>query len=336
MKTKSMVLLAMALGCGLVAMLGVQQILSSGEKSATDSVKVLVARQDIPAGIRIESTQVSFEDWPKDAVPPGAVTDAAQYEDRALKVRAFPGDVIISAKLGEKGAFGLGPSIPAGMRVVTVPVNMTTTHSGMMRPGDRVDVLVTYTIRRGGGFADMQRTKIVLEYIEVFAIDRSREGETDAAEKGTKAENLSLLVTPQQAQIVMLAKEKGKLQLALRSAEDKESVQIAAIDEKFLEDGKATMGREGIVEEEKKPAEDFTKFLETVVSAPPVAKEVGKEWAIEIYEGDHRRVEVVRIGKPAGQFEPAIHNRGGARQAPAQVPMPVRKAPKPETKQGDQ
>jgi len=78
------------------------------------------------------------------------VTDAAQYEDRALKVRSYPGDVILQAKLGEKENTARRPTIPKGMRVATIPVNMTTVHSGMIRPGDRIDVLCTYTTRQKG------------------------------------------------------------------------------------------------------------------------------------------------------------------------------------------
>ena len=70
MKTKSMVLLAMALGCGLVAMLGVQQILS-GEQKVKDTVPVLVAKQEIGAGMKLEPSQVAFEDWPRENVPAG-------------------------------------------------------------------------------------------------------------------------------------------------------------------------------------------------------------------------------------------------------------------------
>src|SRR5690606_991167 len=110
------------------------------------TVSVLVARQEIEAGVKLDMAQVSFEELPREAVPAGAVTEASQFEDRALKSRAYPGDVILQAKLGEKGQYGASTSIPEGLRVVTVPVNMTTVHSGMIRPGDRVDVLVTYSI----------------------------------------------------------------------------------------------------------------------------------------------------------------------------------------------
>lgn len=304
MRTKSLVLLAMAVGCGLVAMLGVQQILSGEKSQEKDTVPVLVAKQDISPGLKLDSSQVAFENWPKDAVPVGAVTDPSQYEDRALKVRAYPGDPILQAKLGEKGEYGASTSIRKGLRVVTVPVNMTTVHSGMIRPGDRVDVLVTYTIRAPGK-ADITRTKTVLEYIEVFAIDRVREGEGSDSAKGAKAENLSVLVTPEQAHVLMLASNRGKLQMALRNSSDKDQSKAVAVDDKMFDDMNTGKGKEPETTpaapppEPKKVNPDFKKFVE---SAAPKAEPVEEEWAIEIFEGENRRVEKIKLPRPG---EPA-------------------------------
>jgi pilus assembly protein CpaB len=300
MKTKSMVLLAMALGCGLVAMLGVQQILS-GEHKTRDTVPVLVAKQEIGMGKKLDPSQVAFEDWPRENVPAGAVTNAAQYEERALKVHAYPGDVILQAKLGAKGEYGASTSIRPGMRVVTVPVNMTSVHSGMIRPGDRVDVLCTYVNRRPGS-GEFSRTKTVLEYIEVFAIDRNREGEGSESGKGAKAENLSVLVTPEQAHVLMLASSKGKLQMALRNMEDKDQAKAVAVDDNLFDELQATKGKENEnaepapkpVEEAKKPDPDFKKFLETASSAPGQTEATEEVWAIEIFEGDTKRVETIK------------------------------------------
>src|SRR5579872_3294245 len=311
MKTKSMVLLAMALGCGLVAMLGVQQILS-GEKKTKDTVPVLVAKQEIGAGVKLEATQVAFEEWPRENVPAGAVTNASQYEDRALRVRAYPGDVLLQAKLGEKGEYGASTTIHKGLRVVTVPVNMTTVHSGMIRPGDRIDVLCTYTIRRPGA-VEVSRTKTVLEFIEVFAIDRNREGEGNDSNKGAKAENLSVLVTPEQAHVLMLASNKGKLQMALRNSEDKDQAKVAAVDDNIFDEFQATKGAEKPEAkpiEEKPPEPEVKQVVETAVaeaSDPEPAEEV---WAIEIFEGDTKRVEIIKM--------PTL--KGGATKAPATEP----------------
>ncbi|MGQ0637405.1 MAG: Flp pilus assembly protein CpaB [Planctomycetaceae bacterium] len=316
MRTKSLVLLAMAVGCGLVAMLGVQQILSGEKSKPKDTVPVLVAKQEISPGLRLDPAQVAFEEWPRESVPQGAVTDAAQYEDRALKVRSYPGDVILVAKLGEKGEYGASTSIRKGLRVVTVPVNMTTVHSGMIRPGDRVDVLVTYTIRRPGT-PETSRTKTVLEYIEVFAIDRIREGEGGEANKGAKAENLSVLVTPEQAHVLMLAANKGKLQMALRNSSDKDQAKVAAVDDKIFDDLKATKGEEDsdpaapAPEAPKKGSPDFKKFLQ---SAPAAQVEVTDDvWAIEIFEGENRRVEQIKIPRKGDAVtEPPVETPAAA------------------------
>jgi pilus assembly protein CpaB len=286
MKTKSLVLLAMALGCGFVAMLGVQQIMSGEKAPPIETVSVLVARQEIEPGMKLEESQVSFESLPREAVPAGAVTEAAQYEDRALKSRAYPGDVILQAKLGEKGQYGASTSIRPGLRVVTVPVNMTTVHSGMIRPGDRVDVLVTYSIRRPGR-NETQRTKTVLEFIEVFAIDRMREAEGSDSSKGAKVENLSVLVTPEQAHLLMLASSKGKLQMALRNSADTEQANVSAIDDKIFDDAKASLGPED--SSDTKPAATPPAPVKEVVEVPVEPEE--DVWAIEIFEGETRRVE---------------------------------------------
>ena len=312
MKTKSIVLLAMALGCGLVAMLGVQQILS-GEQKVKDTVPVLVAKQEIGAGVKLDPTQVAFEEWPRENVPLGAVTEIAQYEDRACKVRSYPGDVILQAKLGEKGEYGASTTIPKGMRVATVSVNMTSVNSGMIRPGDRVDVLCTYTYKRPGT-SEASRTKTVLEYIEVFAIDRNREGEGNDSNKGAKAENLSVLVTPEQAHILMLAASKGKLQMSLRNSEDRGEAQVAAVDDKIFDELATSMGVEkeeakpkAAEPPKKNPEPEFKQFLQAAGPAPVRAEPTEEVWAIEIYEGDKKRVETIKRPLPKrGETEPKI------------------------------
>ncbi|HEY2253437.1 MAG TPA: Flp pilus assembly protein CpaB [Planctomycetaceae bacterium] len=322
MKTKSMVLLAMALGCGLVAMLGVQQILS-GEQKPKDTVPVLVAKQEIGAGVKLDPAQVAFEEWPRENVPLGAVTELAQYEDRACKVRTYPGDVILQAKLGEKGEYGASTTIPKGMRVATVPVNMTTVNSGMIRPGDRIDVLCTYTYKRPGT-QEASRTKTVLEYIEVFAIDRNREGEGNDSNKGAKAENLSVLVTPEQAHILMLAASKGKLQMSLRNSEDRGESQVGVVDDKIFDELATSMGvdkeeqKPKPAEPKKSPEPEFKQFLQAASPAPVKVEPTEEVWAIDIYEGDKKRVEIIKRPLPKrSESEPTISQ-------PA-VPQPTEK-----------
>jgi pilus assembly protein CpaB len=305
MKMKTVVLLAMALGCGLVAMLGVQQILS-GEQVPQDTVPVLIAKQEIPPGVFIDPSQVVFEQRARETVPEGAVTEAAQYDQRALKVRAYPGDIILQAKLGEKGVSGASASIPKGMRLFTIPVNMTSVHSGMIRPGDRVDVLMTFKGALTPGQPQLTKAKTVLEFIEVFAIDRIREGEGGGdSSKGTKIDNLTLLVTPEQADVLMVAKGMGgELHMALRNAEDDGKGKDRVLDSRMFEDLKALTGVEKdppkevvkAAEPDKPKSTDFKAFLNkqepASLPAPPPPPEV---WVMEIYEGETLRLEEIKL-----------------------------------------
>ena len=180
MKMKSLVLLAMAIGCGLVAMLGVRQVLSGDRGPAVETAKVLVAVTNIMPGQPLDDTNVTFKDWPKDKIPQGAVTSHEQYMERSLRVSAVPNEVIMAARLNEKGVFGGSSEIPAGMRVATVPVTATQTHSGLILPGDRVDVVVTYTMHKMTGgqmntqLGEIRKARTILQYIEVFATDNIR------------------------------------------------------------------------------------------------------------------------------------------------------------------
>lgn len=297
------------MGCGLVAMLGVQQILSGGNGTpAPDTVKVLVAKQEINPGFELDEQLVEFQTWPKENVPPGAVMEAAQFEKRALKVRAFPGEIILQAKLGEKGVFGASAAIKQGMRVQAVRVDNTSAISGLIRPGDRVDILVTYKFTKPGGLT-VTKTKTVLQFIEVFAVDRNRDSEGSDQGKGAgKAENISVIVTPQQSQVLMNYISKGTLQMALRNPEDRNEVSAGTVDDSSTEDPdvaklaanaaeKEAPAPETKNEEKTEPKpETFKTFLNAEATPQaPAAEPTKKYWDIKIYEGETLRVEKVEL-----------------------------------------
>ncbi|MCA9113904.1 MAG: Flp pilus assembly protein CpaB [Planctomycetaceae bacterium] len=343
MKMKSVVLLAVAAGCGLVAMLGVQQALSGREASPQETGDVLVALTDVPPGVPLDETNVKFRQWPKEQIPAGAVTTLEEYEACALRVRAYAGEIILKAKLGEPGVFGAASEIPTGMRVVTVSVDLTMIASGMIRPGDRVDVVVSYRSRAGDSRGAVSRTQTVLEYIKVFATDNVRD--MSGQENGSiAAKNISLLATPEQANLLKLAENMGKLHLTLRSRTDDQPSQVAAIDERIFAEAEASMGEDnGLLEKEiaakstalgvVEPKEERSirdLLMESSGSAPaadpavavnePVELEAGEiveevpevpTWKITIYAGDEVQEKDIEIPasmlpKPEVQLTPDV------------------------------
>lgn len=237
MKPKSFILFALAAGCGLVAMMGVKQMISTNKGGGNDEemVKVLYAKSDIQNNIPLDENLVEFREVKKSAAQFGAVTSREEYEGRALRTAAVQGQPIMKAQLTEKGAYDASTRIPDGLRLVSIPVTLTTSHSGLLRPGDRVDILATYDVA-GNSSKSVTTTRTVLEYIEVFAIDSLVEG-NDPNQHDILAKNVSLLVTPEQAQMLTLAKTEGTFHLALRGKKDSAIVKLDAITERDLQDG---------------------------------------------------------------------------------------------------
>jgi pilus assembly protein CpaB len=318
MKFKTVVLLAVAVGCGLVAMLGVQQLTKKGG-SEEEYAQILFAATEITSGTMLDESNVTFKRWPKDQVPEGAVITPEQYEQRSIRGNVVPGEMILLAKLSEKGVWGASADIPEGMRVVTVPVDLTKSHSGLIQAGDRVDVMVTYKSRNEGGMGT--RTRTFLEAIKVFATDSRRASEVTKEGEEVKAKNISLLVTPEQANLVMLATNKGQIHLALRHKGDTTVANTASIGDYIFEDGDALAnvgdmhddlsGADSLestgADSEPEPVDAVRSALQmelnrqieqqpTAATATTAeAAPEKKTWKIQIYAGNTLRVEEIEL-----------------------------------------
>ncbi len=147
MRAKSIFLLLLALGCGLVASIGITQVMAKRDVEpptvAGDQETVLVATKEIPMGDPITPQVVKLEPWPKTLLPEGAVTRWEDVEGRRTKTTIGPGSPIVESLLLGKGVSVTGPSalVPVGYRAFTVKLDAAG-NAGIIRPRDRVDVLI--------------------------------------------------------------------------------------------------------------------------------------------------------------------------------------------------
>lgn len=319
MRLKPMILLALASGCGLVAMFLFQQATrgnTGGE--VDDKIPVLVVKSEITPGSLLNEENVEFRDYPVSIVPENVVTDPEEFEERALRVRAFPGDFVTLDKLSGKGDHAPSQDIPSGMVAITIVVDSAMISSGLLLPGDRVDLLVTYTMR--GQFGGGKVIKTVLEFVEVFSLDQRREIEAGKGE--ALAKTITLMVDPKEAMLVKLAEDTGKLHLTIRSKDDatprvKEKDRFKPTDiSEFMgiqDEGAEEEEVNGNENEDQTKDNDLEQFLEanskpesepeTLPVKTPVAVEPQQEndpaekntWEIEIFSGDTRRIEEVAI-----------------------------------------
>jgi pilus assembly protein CpaB len=219
MRGKSIVLILIALGCGLVASIGISQVLGrSGGPAATkmETEKVLVALTDIDIASPLTAENVKLEDWPKDRIPQGAIRDLEETTDLLPKSRMYAGEVILATKLSNS-TDGNSNDIPAGYRVMAVKVDDQKSVAGLILPGDQVDVMV---FMRQTNEVPITATQTVLRNVRVFAVDQKVDRDIDSNGKSISARTVSLIVKPEDGETLMLASNLGTLSLSLRRPND--------------------------------------------------------------------------------------------------------------------
>lgn len=222
MRAKSIILLVVALGCGLLASIGISEVLKNrgGKRTKGETETIFVALQDVGMGEILTPQVLRLEAWPKGKLPIGVITKIEDVEGRRTRTRLFAGEPILAKKLFGKGARNQGATmlIPKGFRVVPIQVDAVSGGADLIQPGDRVD-LILYARRDLNKGVLETTTQTFLQDVKVFAVNDVTDMDID--DKSTiRAKTISLLVTPQQAEKITLATELGNLRLVMRSPED--------------------------------------------------------------------------------------------------------------------
>ncbi len=230
MRAKSLLLLVIALGCGVVASVAVSQVvLDQKNRGVTQTVPILVSAKEISAATKIQSDSFRIEQWPVDRVPLGAIADPKLVENKFTKQRIYPGEPIIEAKLSAKGRDFI---VPHGYRTFDIGVKDDSGGGGYIGPGDHVDV---YGYFDKGARVKAAKSVKVMENLEVVMIDGVAVVDPEAT-KQKKSSTIQLLVKDSQYIVLDTAANLGKLRLALRPpAQVSESETEPDDGEKFIQ-----------------------------------------------------------------------------------------------------
>jgi pilus assembly protein CpaB len=199
---------------------------SVAAQPSVSTTPVVVARTDVTIGTALVALQLDTVDWPRDYLPAGSFSDAAQLNGRVLRRPLSRGEPVLESLLLPVGsAAGLPSVIASTRRAVSVKVDPVVGVAGFVAPGTRVDVLTT--LRRLDSDAKLPFTKIILQDVPVLAIDQKLE-----QAKNGEPELVSVVtmeVTPKQSEELTYAAHEGRLQLALRSPTDHEEVKTQPV-----------------------------------------------------------------------------------------------------------
>ena len=141
----------------------------------TSTVKIVVATQPMEFGAKLTPQNIKLADWPSASIPEGAYrTIPAALADGRVALRPIVvGEPILAGKVsGKDGRATLAALLPEGMRAYSVPVDAITGVSGFVLPGTMVDVLLTRGIPGVGTDAEDLRSDVLLNNVQVLAIDQ--------------------------------------------------------------------------------------------------------------------------------------------------------------------
>ena len=199
---------------------GQQTIAAAAPAPQAVEHEVLVADLDMTAGSFVKPQHLRWQQWPTDDVPESYVLRGERTEAEMIgavvRRRIAVGEPITDGAVVKPGERGfLAAVLNPGMRAVSVPITATSGHSGLIFPGDRIDLILTHALTSPKG--EQRVSETVLRNIRIIAMGVETADDAEAGQPNEKAKTATLEVTPAQAETVTLLTELGKLSLSLRS-----------------------------------------------------------------------------------------------------------------------
>lgn len=218
---KTWIVLGVALGIGLLAAFAARNYLSNQmeaieAKDRGSKVNVVVAKRELRRGEKVSADNVAVRPIPKDYAHSSAVLpgDFERLEGQALAFPVKAGEMILWSLIEGKKVPTFSARVEAGHRAITVPVDEINSISGLLEPGDTIDLIVTLD-RKG-----KKTTFTMLQGVQVMATGQRSVDDPKSGER-RQYSTVTLDATPEQAQNVIVAREAGKLTALLRNPQDK-------------------------------------------------------------------------------------------------------------------
>ena len=218
---RTWIILGIALLVGTLAAFAARSYLSSQieaieARGKGRTVKVIVASRELKRGDKVSSANVAVRAVPVEYAHSVAIAPDAfdRVDGQVLAYPVHAGEMILWGLMEGKRVPTFSARVEAGHRAMTVAVDEISSISGLLEPGDLIDLLVT--LERKG----RKITRPLLQGVQVMAtgqqvVDSPREGER------RQYSTVTIDITPAQAQNVILARDAGRVTALLRNPDDK-------------------------------------------------------------------------------------------------------------------
>ena len=200
------------------------------EASGGPPTMVLTARREIPLGAAITEDMIVGRSLPRNYVEDRHIPLSESGRIIGVRVTAGirGGESLLWTDLATttEQRRDLSGLVQNGMRAITIRANVSNSFGGLLRPGDRVDLLLT--IAR----SQTEHTTIpLLQTLMVLAAGRDTGAPRAPGQRrrteNTSASQVTLSVTLEQAAVIALAQEQGRITLVLRNPHDVDIIENA-------------------------------------------------------------------------------------------------------------
>ena len=287
--TRTLIVVLVALAAAGVATYGVARVIKSRpvvEKEIAHTY-VVAAAHTLTVGAMLTPADVKLIAWPEKSPVPGAFAKVDDVVNRGVVSQVLENEPITPTKLAPVGGgAGLPPTIPTGMRALSVRVNEVVGVAGFVVPGTHVDVCVT--MREGND----STTRVVVSNVQVLTAGTRYDQEKSKSGEPIPTSVVTLLLTPEDAGRVVLATTSGQLMLTLRNPLDQEPTSTAPTRTATLFGGAAPPPPPRAASERPaRPRPVVVAAPPPIVAPPPPPP---KPYTVEAIRGAKRTEETVR------------------------------------------
>lgn len=184
--------------------------------------QIYVARTTLEVGTFMTKGDFEPRDWPETAILASHLrhgkVDPTTFEGSVVRERIVAGEPLLIEKLVKPGERGfLAAVLLPGRRAVSVGVDAVSGHSGLVLPGDRVDIILTQNLEQSGSNGKFFAGETIVRSVRVLAVGSRLDTPDEASDMDDRPRTVTLEVTPRQAEAIAVANAIGDISLSVRS-----------------------------------------------------------------------------------------------------------------------
>lgn len=229
MAKKKIIIAAILVGsfAGLLGYLYLSSQQKKVEKIKGNPITIVKAARKIPAGTRLTKSQVTRKKVPERYLPDDhiKVRNINIFLGRVTTADIQEGDYVLTSDFSKRNVTSaLSSRIPLKERALSIPVDNVSGVSGLLNPGDRIDILGTFKTRKKGEMVEGRGgkkkagyvTMTLLQNVSILAVGQRISNKGKKKGKGGYG-TITVSVSVEEAELITIAQTRGELMMLLRN-----------------------------------------------------------------------------------------------------------------------